>query len=351
MVEADTAVRIVFVVLQAIISVASVCFSASPWTWLHWLPHVVGVGSCRDDHECWTKQLVYRTTVAGFLVFVVLGTLALSGCISHWYQTLPGAITIVLLPLLLIFVPNGLFDTFAQLATVVSAIFLIAQTLLLVDFAQECNDTIFDAGLSARRVRINSDYLRAAKAALIGMSLALLLGAVAGAVILWINFSNGWVVVIALVVSTLLLVVSITEWCKHGNLFASALVTAYSVWLSYEVLVTGPQDEHYSRPDGFKILGLLIAFITLIASIFGSGLGLSGPDSLLGGGAASGDSPNPRAFAVYAGVNAVATLYVATILAPTQSIVGFAFRVIALVGSLFVYGWILLAPMIMPGRF
>jgi len=349
--EADTSERIVLVALQTVDLVVTLCFSASPWSWMHWLPDSVGVHSCGDNHECWMEQLIYRTTLAAFLLFVVLATLALRGyMLRHWHKIVLGAFTMILLPLLLTFMPNGLFDVFAKVATVVSTVFLIAQTALLVDFAQACNDTICSAGLSARLVHINSDYLQAAKLALTGVSLALLIGAITGAIILWMHFPNGWIVVTALVVSALLLVVSITKWCTHGNLFASAIVTAYSVWLSYDVLVMRNED-YDQRVDftvGFKVSGLIITFFTLIASIFGSGWGLAGPDSLLGGGAASNGRPNPRAFAVYSVLNAVATLYVASVLTPTQSGLGFVVRVVALMGSLLLYGWMLLAPLVMP---
>lgn len=38
-----------------------------------------------------------------------------------------------------------------------------------------------------------------------------------------------------------LLVVSITDWCEHGSLLASAVLTAYCVWLSLEAIAAAPE--------------------------------------------------------------------------------------------------------------
>jgi hypothetical protein len=256
--------------------------------------------------------------------------------------------TVLILSFIFVFIPNSVFELFANFAVVVSAAFLILQTLMLVDFGQLCNDQVFETGISARRVSMNSDYVRAAKIVLVVVSAMFLLGAIAGYILLGIGFEHGWAVgMTILVVCLALLVVSITEWCEHGNLFCSSLVTLYCVWVSYEVLVTDETD--YIRPDFAKWIGIIIAVLTLAASILGSGLGLGGQEPMLGGG--SEDEPNATSFAIQAGLHALAALYVATALAPSQSTVGFISRIIALVGCVLLYTWILVAPKVLTDRF
>lgn len=216
-----------------------------------------------------------------------------------------------------------------------------------MDFAQACNDRIFGAGLSARTVSL-VDHSQTAKIVLVSLSVLMLAGALAGAIALWVNFSNTWVVTVAFVASLLLLGVSITDWCEHGNLFASSLVMIYSIWLSYEMLVTS--SDSVEKPAFFKWMGLVIALLILAASVFGSALGLGIRDQALIG-SSQEDGPDSTIFAVQSVLHALATLYVATTLAPVQSDAGFVSRVIALAASLLLYLWILVAPKLLPGRF
>jgi hypothetical protein len=345
--DADMTAKVVLFALQAFALILTLIYSADPKAWLSWVPSF-GISECGNDRDCWFNQMVYRTESVCFLVFAFNAILSVSGMTpSTVMGAIPSFTAVAFLPLVLTLFPNSIFSLFASsFGIALSCPFLVIMTILLVDFGQTMNDAIFGAGLRARSITINSDYLQAAKIVLIVTSVLLLIGGLAGAIALFIGFGNGWVCGIALALAVILLVLSITEWCEHGNLFASCLVLAYSVWLSYQVLIT-QENLDYDAPAAAKWIGLIIALLTLIASIFGQGI-LGGEEQVLPG--AEG-GPSATLFMIQALVHASAALFIATVLAPAESTVGFVFRVIALYLSLVLYGWVLVAPKVLSSRF
>jgi len=340
-----TVARIVLFSLQVFTTVLALLSSTQPWSWLGWLC-ATGVGPCNcdTDHLCWTNQMVYRVELAGFVVFSLYAALAVGGCVLGAQESIPGFLVVPVLSMFFILVPNSIFEYYGSFSVAASVVFLIVQTVLMVDFGMVCNDRIFGTG--------GGD--RTAKIVLVSISSVFLLGALALAICLflgWGFFEGGWLVALSLFLSLALLVCSITDWCEQGNLFCSSLVTAYSVWLAYEALITQTSRDPYSSPDFAKWVGLIIASITLVASMFGSGLGVGVGDAREGIlEESSGGDVNKKVFGIQASVHAFATLYVTTVLAPTQSTVGFVFHVLGLFGSLLIYGWILIAPKVLSNR-
>merc|ERR1712113_279317 len=72
-----------------------------------------------------------------------------------------------------------------------------------------------------------------------------------------------WLVIVALLLSIALLVLSITDWCEHGNLLTSCCVMAFSMWLCYQAV---------DLPE-LKWVGIAICALSLTAFAFMPTLG------------------------------------------------------------------------------
>lgn len=302
--------------------------------------------------------MVYRVEASGFLCFLVIALMAISGCGDQIQKN--GCILGVIFGIFIgavivsVWLPNSIFDFFGDVAIVTSAVFLVAQTLLVADWGYMANDYFMGAALDARRRNISSAPENRVKIALVVMSILFLIAAVAGSVALWIGFDHGWLAGVTLALSLIIGFVSILECVKHGNVLTSALVAAYEAWLTYEVLITQPDDGNSHRPAFFMYFGVVLAAITLFSAAFHTGLGIVGAIeepmvSLEAGGEISQEATID--FMKQSILHCCATLFIATEFAPKESTLGFAFRIIALVVSFVVYLGTLLAPLISPDRF
>lgn len=171
------------------------------------------------------------------------------------------------------------------------------------------------------------------------------------------SFSSlGWLPWVTLAISALLTCVSILEAVRHGNLLTSALVALYTTWLTYEVLSSAKDDgdAYTSRPVFFVIVGVTLAFATLLSAAFHSGLGIAAPieEPMV----SLEEEAEPSAemkvdFLKQAVIHCCATLFLTTEFAPKQSGLGFIFRVVALCLSFIVYAGTLVSPLLAPQRF
>eukprot|EP00928_Gymnodinium_smaydae_P068364 TRINITY_DN51485_c0_g1_i1.p1 TRINITY_DN51485_c0_g1~~TRINITY_DN51485_c0_g1_i1.p1 ORF type:complete len:162 (+),score=7.94 TRINITY_DN51485_c0_g1_i1:50-487(+) len=145
----------------------------------------------------------------------------------------------------------------------------------------------------------------------------------------------------------MLLLVSITDWCTQGNLFASSCIVAYSIWLSYLAVVTIQPD--YSKPLVAVVLEIALVFVVLAASLFGTQLDF-GEERMLG---ATENAATSKSICLQALLHAFAAAYVLTALALSADdhTVVFVCRITSVFGSLAVYAWMLVAPKLMPSRF
>lgn len=336
-----------------------------------------GICVCLDgpnEAECWTQQTIYRLEASAVLVYLLLLILAVSGCADGAARAMPVGkfMGVALLSIVMLFVSNGAMSTFGEIAGVVSSIFLVVQSVLLIDFAYTWNSAWVSNAEAARRQNFFGREPCLWYSGLVGASVLFLLSSIAGTVLLYMSFSEGgarFISVSSLVISLILLVVSLLEICR-GTLLTASLFAAYATWLAFEALAVKPATAGTGVPI-WAALG--IAVVSLFASTASadssstdapeppSGVemhamteesaraeGGQARDVLVSSGS-SGSKTAPE-FAIQCGIHAAAALYVTSTLAPSIGLVSFISRVMALYLSLGLYGWSLVAPMVLTNR-
>lgn len=351
----------------------------------------LGICSCRqaaDASSCWSAEMVYRAEAAMTGVFVSLFVMSLSGCAlaaarSHSVAKFMAVVLVIFVSFLL---PNAIFDSFGTVATATSAIFLVAQAVLLIDFSYSWNELWYGNALAARRREPGAQGYRQWLAAMLVASSALCISAYAVSAYLYAicDDTTGRVVnVTSMILSIILLVVSITDWCEHGALLTSSVVTAYTVWLLFEALAVLPNGKGPTLPAW---VGLTLCSLSLLSATAGAGTTASGasPETTVAvAGAASssrrtdaalaaaeaGTREKPTAeaegadveaatmskaegwrFAANCLVHAAASMYIAASMAPRTNPATFGFRTAAIYVSLALYGWSLVAPKVLSSR-
>lgn len=310
------------------------------------------------------------------LLYLLMLVLSISGCADGAARSMPVGkfMGVVLLATVLLLAPNSVLSTFGDIAGVVSSLFLVAQAILLMDFAYTWNSTWVTNAENARRRNFLGREPCLWYSGLVGFSVLFLLGATGGTVYLCIAFPEAGARVLsisALVISSALLFVSLLDAVK-GTLLTATVSAAYTTWVAFEALTVKPAGlDDIAGGQGVPVWAALsIAVLSLIASTTsadGSAPDVAAPngvemqrisdegveagqarevlvkDARIGQ-ASSGD------FATQCAVHAAAALYVTSTLAPSIGWVSFVSRVLALYASLFLYGWSLIAPLVLTNR-
>lgn len=328
--------------------------------------------------------MILRSEAAGTAVFLALMFMAISGCAEGAARSYSVAkfMAVVLLNFIAIFLPNSVFSGFGTVATAASALFLVAQAVLLIDFGYTWNEVWYGNALEARRREVGPKGYRMWLAAMLLASAALLLGSIIVSIYLLTKFQDSGeraFNVIAVLMSFVLLVVSITDWCEHGALLTSCVVIAYTVWLLCEAFSVAPSHP-LALPSW---AGLTLCAASLLSTAAGAG-GWGAAEETApsasqtsavpapSGGAERAETPLAAAengeagreeaesaqmtsseawrFAAACGIHASAAIYVASSLAPRSGNATFGLRVTAVFASLCLYGWSLVAPKVLTGR-
>jgi len=275
----------------------------------------------------------------------------------------------------LLFVPNGWGDVFGNIATCAAALFLVVQAVLMIDFGYAWNDHWMTNAHNAQRREVGAAGSQKKRQWEIGIMISsgvLFLAAVVTAIALLAKYdsSSGRIIIVsAMLIAVGLLVISITEWCKHGNLLCSCVVMLYTVWLVIEAMSKLPDPNHPTAPVWFA---LTVGGISLLASAQGAGEektpAATAPGALMetgeagAGSGAAAQTPTEAAsdetvstsdtkdFAKSCVIHLAAILYVCALLAPTSGTVTYVFYSVAVFLSLFIYCWTLVAPMALKNR-
>lgn len=327
-----------------------------------------GICECRGDVDCFAAQVIYRVQGAALVLFAFMLLLALSGCAQGAAKSVVVLkfFTIPALAVAFLFVPNSIFDGFRAVVGVVSACFLVAQAVLVIDFAYSWNERWYSQALMARRSDPGSGRDTTWQGLILAASAVLLVCSVAAAIALFVEVPSATtsaVLAPTLAAMAVLLVVSITDWCEHGSLLASAVLTAYCVWLSLEAIAAAPEmvARFSPSPAWLRALELSACAGTLVV------LACVGPfrksrAAAMGGSASeawtgSSDTSESESeiddcsFAAQCAVHAAASLYICTALVPAvDGAAVFVCRVASLVVALLLYGWSLVAPKVFPNR-
>jgi len=332
----------------------------------------MGICSCQEstlkEKGCWPEQLVYRAAATTCAVYLLLVLLALSGCAlgASRYYSVGKFLAVILLWTASLLAPNGVFNAFGAVASLLSSLFGVVQCILVLDVACTIHEAWFDLARRSKR-RKNHEQ------AIVLASLALAITAWASAVVLWQDFPQGWAHGLILATeagSLVLLVVSITDWCEHGTLLTSAAMMLFSTWLLYGVLVNAcvaiAPGETLQPKLEWPRLAMCAATVLLIARNFGldtqtqglsQGLIAGGGDELDVGVSADPAAPMSehelRSFIIQSLMHAIVPLYWCSTL--TSDVVhthclAFIGHTIVLGLSSVIYAWHLVAPKILTRR-
>lgn len=378
--DTTKAARCVLLWLQVTAAVLGALLSWNPKSWLDpvcgYIPDW-GVCDClgvTDENACYGDQLIYRTQFSALMVFLFLLVLCVSGCSRHAAKDCPAGkfLCLFLLILVLFFVPNDMFSAFGSVAGFLSAIYLVAQTILLMDFAYYWNEAWHSKAQAAMASLNNRGYRMWLIAIVVAAAFWFVLAAIE-CIILFTAFSAGGRIPLILVTyfaGIVLLGVSITEWCQHGALLTSCVVLAYMMWLVYEAL-SMLKVEDGGNPDLLpRWVGLFVCAVSLTSFAYSVSFGTRapaspGPSALAEQGAAGvaaaaeahdengEDIPeglDTSDFTVQCLVHAAAAIYIASVLAPSRSMATFGARTASIALSLLLYGWTLVAPMVLTNR-
>lgn len=350
--------------------------------WLSWscdalsVFYMKNVGICKcSDGSCFQDQVVYRIEAAATLVFFFLLTIAVSGCGNAAATRAPFAkfLLVLIAAFVFLFIDNKVFTGFSTFAGIASGFFLMGQTLLIIHFAYTWNETWHTYA------RANGqEHFKSWICAILTSSVAMLFAAVAACVYLATTydlFIARVITISSLILSFVLLGISTLEWCEHGALLTSAVMSLYSMWVSYEAIAVlpGAKDNTGLQP---MWIGLLITAIALVVNAShagaprrtvsiqpaqGGGSRAPGSEELahcMETGAPTIDgisSPSVEAvidskeFGMQCFVHIGAALYVCSVIVPHRDDVNFNIREAAIVTSLLLYGWSLVAPQVLQG--
>jgi len=361
-------VRCVLIWLQCFTVVTALLTAATSEDWLPWVCRQlegfsVGGGICECDHEedassCWADQSIYRAQAGGTLVYLVLLILYISGCkdgASRSYS-IGKFMAVAVLWLIGLFFPNTMFTTYGEIVTVTAAAFLVLQSVLLIDFAYTWNEVWHTQAEDARRRDIFGHGYRNWLIAIVASAALLFIAAlVIEGMLLKMYVSGRAMVICAMILTIVCLVVSVTEWCEHGNLLASCVVAIYIAWLLSETFAVMPSTTLALFPSW---VGLAICCVSLVVLMKGISLD---PSAQAGGAAApvsieSGTSEETGAdsdrwgFALHCCVHVAATMYIAAALAPSRGMAPFISHAIAVFLCLLLYAWSLVAPKVLTNR-
>jgi len=380
--DTTKAARCVLLWLQVVAVLLGVLMSWNPKGWLDWpCDHIFtdfGICECRggaDESSCYSDQIIYRTEASAVLVFVLLLILCVSGCAKHAAKSCPIGkfLILMLLIVILLFVPNDVLSVFGSIAGVASSVYLVAQTVLLMDFAYGWNEA-WHTNAQKRQRDLNQQGYKMWLIAIVVASAGLFILGLVEMILLCVNFTTGGaraLVVTTFIVGFVLLFISITEWCEHGALLTSALVLAYMMWLSYEALSMLPLSDGGVSDLLPRWVGLIVCAVSLAAFAYSASFSgkkatvpmAAGQEGLTEQGQAAGtaaaeedeDDDTPEDldvsdFTVQCTVHATAAVYIASSLAPSRGSWTFNARVAAVVVSLALYGWTLIAPKVLKNR-
>lgn len=230
-------------------------FYAGPWRAEKWF---VSIDVCTSD-RCYGYGAAYVMSFALFVFFIVHALLMMTHSTQSAHRRFWVAKYFLLIAVWFacLWIPSEFFfDYYANVARFVSAIFLLLQIMILIDFSYEWNGSWVERGWNW---------------GVLGMSVALLGGALTLLIFCfkWFNGdgceTNAFFLGFTIVLTTLGLIISATEWCEHGNLLSASVMTLYAWWLAYSAMASDPDGcNTANNGDTWQvIIGMLVAAVAI----------------------------------------------------------------------------------------
>lgn len=276
--------------------------------------------SCNGDGNCLNNQAIYRISFGTFLFFLIMGiatylpsTDANAIHLDWWIFKLIGYPALIAVGFL---IPNGFFDVYAEVARVVSGLFLLLQVIILIDFAHDAHEYLTHANEDG-----GADNMTGTDRMLyLGFASICVGSAVIGSILLYVFYppctQNIMFISISLIVGLLLFCTSVSDKVDVGIL-PPAVVFLYGVWLTFTALMSIPNETcNLPESDGWFQL-ILSTVVTIVSVTYVSGQTATKAPGVLSGGPCckQEDEEHPRPlYWFFHWTLAIASLYVAMML-------------------------------------
>lgn len=212
------------------------------------------------SNKCYGTDAVYRIMFATFIFFSFFALVTKIGSCAKldrgWWIT--KFIMLAALMAVGYLVPPEVIEAYRYVSIVVSALFLVIQIVLLVDFAYSWNESWLAKEWKKGMLAV----------ALTGYLVSLT------ALILLFHFYNSDVdgcyakslLSITLIATLGFTLLSMTEWSQHGAILPSSVVTAYCYWIIYSALSEGPCNTHKRNDTASIVIGFLLLAFSVVYS-------------------------------------------------------------------------------------
>lgn len=223
-----------------------------------------------DTDICYGVGVVYRLMFALFLFFGVLALIALCpGC--HKVSNASFIIKIIVLIALTIvsfLIPHGFFEDFVYYVfAAISAVFLVVQIILLVDWAYRCSEGLHEKEMFKT---------------ILAVSAILYLGCLGTFIGIWVVYASqdgcgaeGAFNIVTLVLTLIVTIISATSWCEHGAILPSAIVSIYSYWMLFSAMADNTRHCNPYAQSGTSVTEIVTGFIVLACSVTWAGFNIS----------------------------------------------------------------------------
>lgn len=188
------------------------------------------------------------------------------------------------------FMEQDVFEGYAELARFVSVLFILAQVILLIDFAYAWNENWV------------SHETKFYYTLIVIVAVASYIGAIVWWSLLFVYYTsdaachtNKTFIALTIIFCVAFTAISISEWCKHGAILPSAVVTLYCTYVLYSALSSDPSECNSLRPQRnspAQWIGLVIAVFAIAYAgynvsnnskrLFGGGNSSENEDALTG---------------------------------------------------------------------
>jgi len=229
-----------------------------------------------DSEECAGNEAVYRVSGALCLFHLLLaavcacpGGFSVSAHRGFWFVKLALVASVAVGSL---WIPNAVFDAYASAARVASVLFVLYQSLLLIDFAYSWN---------ARWVGLDEEEDAFKwRAGILGVCVALFACCFAGVGVMYAvrapegaepcGFNNA-VITVTLVAILAFTALGVSPVAPHGALLPSAIIAADCVYLCWSAISSVPRSEcnPFSAAEGggheslHLVIGLAMAGVSI----------------------------------------------------------------------------------------
>jgi len=228
---------------------------------------------CTTD-KCYGDGAVYRIMFATFLFYTFFAIcMKLQSCAKSGLDKGYWIIKILMLIALLVIaymVPNEVITGYKDVSIGVSAIYLVIQIVLLIDFAYNWNEAWLEKEMKVAMLVVS----------LIGYILSLV-----ACVLLFMYYTNSdsdechnnkTFISLTILITILFTFLSASDWCEHGAILPSSCVTFYSYWILYSALSDSAAPCNSLVTDQDDIPTIIGGFVMLAASVVYSGWSMSG---------------------------------------------------------------------------